>query len=170
MDGRLADPSQYAPQYLLPFATGQLQPGCAHFGVCFSDIAISPPSASGHQHTAYRTQKQSQCAIENRFRQTEALNLRRQVEYEQKASAVSLLMTGAFGCVSRWPRHTLLVAGFGALVGASWPERKKRRPKKDSGPPQDQKIEGACANLICLLEQPDDTPRYRAEASAGRVL
>jgi hypothetical protein len=68
-------------------------------------------------------------------RPTEALNLRRQVEYEQKASAVSLLMTGAFGCVSRWPRYTLLVAGFGALVGASWPEQKKRRPKKDSGPP-----------------------------------
>ena len=27
IDGRLADPSQYDPQYLLPLAAGQLQPG-----------------------------------------------------------------------------------------------------------------------------------------------
>jgi hypothetical protein len=51
MDGRWAVPSQYVPQYLLLFAAAQLQPGCAHFGVCFSDIAILSPSASGHQHT-----------------------------------------------------------------------------------------------------------------------
>jgi len=36
IDGRLAEPSQYAPQYLLPGAAGQLQPGCAHFSIFFS--------------------------------------------------------------------------------------------------------------------------------------
>ena len=35
IDGRLAEPSQYAPQYLLPCATGQLHPGCAHFPLFF---------------------------------------------------------------------------------------------------------------------------------------
>src|SRR5229473_177439 len=38
MDGRLAEPSQYAPQYLLPFAAEQLHPGCAHFSIFFSAI------------------------------------------------------------------------------------------------------------------------------------
>ena len=41
MDGRFAEPSQYAPQYLLPGAAGQLQPGCAHFSIFFS--GIEPP-------------------------------------------------------------------------------------------------------------------------------
>jgi hypothetical protein len=60
----------------------------------------------------------------------EALNLRRQVECEQKASAVSLLMTRVFECISRWPRQSLLAAGFGALIWASWPGQKKRSPKR----------------------------------------
>src|SRR5579872_6224326 len=38
IDGRLAEPSQYAPQYLLPGSAGQLQPGCAHFSTFFSAI------------------------------------------------------------------------------------------------------------------------------------
>ena len=42
IDGRLADPSQYAPQYLLPLAAGQLHPGCAHLLVFFSAM-INPP-------------------------------------------------------------------------------------------------------------------------------
>src|SRR5216684_195189 len=41
IDGQLAEPSQYAPQYLLPGAAGQLQPGCAHFSIFLS--AIKPP-------------------------------------------------------------------------------------------------------------------------------
>ena len=44
IDGRFAEPSQYAPQYLLPGAAGQLQPGCAHFPVFFS--AIETPLAA----------------------------------------------------------------------------------------------------------------------------
>src|SRR5215472_3218399 len=38
MDGRLAEPSQWAPQYLLPLAAEQLQPGCALFPTFFSDM------------------------------------------------------------------------------------------------------------------------------------
>jgi hypothetical protein len=46
IDGRWAVPPQYVPQYLLPFAAGQLPPGCAHFCVCFSAIMSSsdPPN------------------------------------------------------------------------------------------------------------------------------
>ena len=41
IDGRLADPSQYAPQYLLPFGTGHSQPGWAHLSVFFSAMTAS---------------------------------------------------------------------------------------------------------------------------------
>jgi hypothetical protein len=48
IEGRLAEPSQYVPQYLLPFAAGQLHPGCAHFSIFFSametPVAFSPTS------------------------------------------------------------------------------------------------------------------------------
>jgi hypothetical protein len=46
IDGRLAELSQYAPQYLLPFAAGQLHPGWAHFRAFFS--AMSHLLASVH--------------------------------------------------------------------------------------------------------------------------
>ena len=51
MDGRLADPSQYAPQYLLPFAAEHSHPGCAHFSAFFSAmtnlLAFVPPPGTG---------------------------------------------------------------------------------------------------------------------------
>jgi hypothetical protein len=43
MDGLLPAPSQYDPQYLLPFAAGHSQPGCAHFGTFLSAMTASLP-------------------------------------------------------------------------------------------------------------------------------
>jgi hypothetical protein len=57
IDGRSAEPSQYAPQYLSPGAAGQLQPGCAHFSIFCS--AIAPDLLRGHEHTPRHTQNQS---------------------------------------------------------------------------------------------------------------
>src|SRR6266568_2171009 len=54
IDGRLAEPSEYAPQYLLPGAGGQLQPGCAHFSVFFSAIENPHTYDSGYEHTPTR--------------------------------------------------------------------------------------------------------------------
>ena len=42
IEGCSADPSQYAPQYLLPSAGGQLQPGCAHLSLWFSIMMHLP--------------------------------------------------------------------------------------------------------------------------------
>src|SRR6267378_2207350 len=65
IEGCSADPSQYAPQYLLPSAGGQLQPGCAHLSLWFSVMTHLPAlqiplPRTGHngfgvsrQHTPY---------------------------------------------------------------------------------------------------------------------
>src|SRR2546422_158028 len=60
MDGLPAEPSQYAPQYLLPGAAGQLQPGWAHFSIFFSAIETPlAPFAVAEKHTPRHTQNQS---------------------------------------------------------------------------------------------------------------
>src|SRR5260370_2011368 len=60
IDGRFAEPSQYAPQYLLPGAAGQLQPGCAHSSIFFSAIETPlAPFAVAEEHTPTQTQNQS---------------------------------------------------------------------------------------------------------------
>ena len=56
MDGRPAAPSQYVPQYLLFFAAGQLQPGCAHFSSFFSGIQ-TPFASVLVSHTSGDTQR-----------------------------------------------------------------------------------------------------------------
>src|SRR3989442_15777055 len=60
IDGRFAEPSQYAPQYLLSGAAGQLQPGCAHFSIFFSAIETPlAPFSVAEKHTPTLTQNQS---------------------------------------------------------------------------------------------------------------
>ena len=60
IDGLFAEPSQYAPQYLLPGAAGQLQPGCAHFSIFFSAIETPlAPFSVAEKHTPTLTQNQS---------------------------------------------------------------------------------------------------------------
>ena len=61
MDGLLADPSQYAPQYLLPGAAGQLQPGCAHLSDFFSAMTKPPCPPLG---STARSQGQSSALCE----------------------------------------------------------------------------------------------------------
>src|SRR5216683_3400102 len=64
IDGRLAEPSQYAPQYSLPGAAGQLQPGCAHFSIFFSAIETPlAPFAVAEEHTPTQTQNQSHAIV-----------------------------------------------------------------------------------------------------------
>jgi len=59
IDGRLAEPSQYAPQYLLPDAARQLQPGCAHFSIFFSVIKTFGSFSVAEKDTPTHIQNQS---------------------------------------------------------------------------------------------------------------